>query len=88
MHPEEIKAALRIKGMTLTALASELGLSRSMVTHVIYGYARSKRVEERIAQLLGKTVSAIWKQPRPVLRRTHMQDASSRTQVFTQPQRS
>jgi lambda repressor-like predicted transcriptional regulator len=78
MHPEEIKAALRIKGVTLTALASELGLSRSMVTQVIYGYARSKRVEERIAQLLGKSISAIWVRPKPVLRRTRAQVAAVR----------
>ncbi len=69
MHPEEIKAALRIKGVTLTALAQEMGLSRSMVTQVIYGYARSKRVEERIAQILGKSINAIWTMPKPVLRR-------------------
>ena len=40
-----------------------------MVTQVIYGYARSKRVEERIAQILGKSVSTIWALPKPVLRR-------------------
>ena len=86
MHPEQIKAELRIKGMTLTALADELGLSRSMVTHIIYGHARSKRVEERIAQLLKKPASAIWEQPRPVLRRTRMQVSAARTQVFPHPQ--
>lgn len=68
MHPEEIKAALRIKGITLVALATELGLSRSMVTQVIHGYARSKRVEDRIAKALGKPVSAIWNH-KPSLRR-------------------
>jgi len=68
MHPEEIKAALRINGVTLTALAHELGLSRSMVTQVIHGYARSRRVEERIAQLLGKPINAIWTAPKPRLR--------------------
>lgn len=75
MHPEEIKAALRIKGVTLTALASELSLSRSMVTQVIYGYARSKRVEERIAKVLGKPVGAIWATRKPVLRRTKLATA-------------
>jgi lambda repressor-like predicted transcriptional regulator len=69
MHPEEIKAALRIKGITLTALADELRLSRSMVTQVIHGYARSRRVEERIARLLGKSVGAIWVAPKPRLRK-------------------
>ena len=70
MHPEEIKAALRIKGVTLTALALELGLSRSMVTHVIYANARSRRVEERIAKVIGKPDSAIWVNHRPRLRQT------------------
>lgn len=68
MHPEEIKAALRIKGITLVSLALELGLSRSMVTQVVHGYARSKRVEERIAKALGKPVKSIW-QHKPTLRR-------------------
>ena len=35
MHPEEIKAALRIKGITLTALAQELGLSRQTLVRVL-----------------------------------------------------
>lgn len=69
MHPEEIKAALRIKGITLVSLATELGLSRSMVTQVIHGYARSKRVEDRIALALGKPVAAIWNH-KPALRRS------------------
>ena len=78
MHPEEIKAALRIKGVTLTALAQELSLSRSMVTQVIYGYARSRRVEERIGQILGKAVSAIWVTHKPSLRRTRTAVAAAR----------
>jgi len=68
MHPEEIKAALRIKGFTLAALASELDRSRSMVTHVVHGYARSKDIENRISQILGKPRDVIWK-AKPSLRR-------------------
>jgi lambda repressor-like predicted transcriptional regulator len=78
MHPEEIKAALRIKGVTLAALAQELNLSRSMVTQVIHGYARSKRVEERIAQILSKSVEAIWKH-KPSLRRAKVVAAGAVT---------
>lgn len=70
MHPEEIKAALRIKGITLTALASQLGLSRSMVTQVIHGYARSKKVEELIALILGSSVTEIWTASKPRLRKS------------------
>lgn len=68
MHPEEIKAALRIKGITLVALAQDLNLSRSMVTQVIHGYTRSQRVEERIAKALDKPVASIWNH-KPSLRR-------------------
>lgn len=68
MHPEEIKAALRIKGFTLAALATELERSRSMVTHVVHGHARSKDIENRIAQILGKPRDVIWK-GKPSLRR-------------------
>lgn len=68
MHPEEIKAALRMRGVTLAALADEAGVSRSMVSHVVNGYARSAHLMERISKVLGKPIDAIWK-PKPVLRR-------------------
>ena len=70
MHPEEIKAAIRMKGTTPTAIAEELGVSRSMVSHVINGNAKSARIQERIAQILGKTIVVIWPPTKPVLRRT------------------
>lgn len=68
MHPEEIKAALRIKGITLTALGEQAGVSRSLVTHVIHGHTRSAKVMGRIAQIIGKPVKSIWKE-KPGLRR-------------------
>ena len=68
MHPEQIKAELRMKGVTLAALADELGVSRSMVSHVVAGYARSAHVMARIADLIGKPIDAIWA-PKPVFRR-------------------
>lgn len=71
MHPEEIKAALRIKGFTLAALADEFGRSRSMVTHVVHGHARSQKIEDRICQILGKPRDLIWK-VKPSLRRTKL----------------
>ena len=69
MHPEEIKAALRMKGVTLIVLAERAKVSRSMVTHVIHGNARSAHVMELIAAIIGKPVQAIWAS-KPVLRRT------------------
>lgn len=70
MHPEEIKAAIRMKGTTPTAIAEEEGVSRSMVSHVINGNAKSARIQVRIAQIIGKPVVAIWPpKNKPVLRR-------------------
>ena len=68
MHPEEIKAAIRMKGTTPTAIAEEHGVSRSMVSHVINGNAKSARIQERIAQIIGKPINAIWP-AKPTLRR-------------------
>ncbi|MBP6897385.1 MAG: helix-turn-helix domain-containing protein [Pseudacidovorax sp.] len=79
MHPEEIKAALRMKGYTLAALADDLGMSRSVVSHVVAGRAQSARVAQRIAQILGKPVVAIWPpKPQSKLRRTREQIAAQR----------
>jgi lambda repressor-like predicted transcriptional regulator len=60
MHPENLKAAIRMKGTTPAALAEELGVSRSTVTQVIAGTGVSARVQARIAQVIGIPVSAIW----------------------------
>jgi lambda repressor-like predicted transcriptional regulator len=76
MHAEEIKAALRMKGVTLSALADDVGVSRSMVTHVIHGHARSANVMEKIAKIIGKPVGAIWA-PKPVLRRVKASTAGA-----------
>ena len=70
MHPEEIKAAIRMKGTTPTAIAEEEGVSRSMVSHVINGNAKSARIQVRIAQIIGKPIAVIWPPIKPTLRRT------------------
>jgi lambda repressor-like predicted transcriptional regulator len=60
MHAEEIKAAMRMKGITPTALADELGVANSSVSQVISGRSTSARIANRIAQIIGKPVHAIW----------------------------
>ena len=70
MHPEEIKAAMRMRGITPTALADELGVANSSVSQVISGRATSARIAGRIAQIIGKHPSVIWPpKDKPVLRR-------------------
>lgn len=79
MHPEEIKAALRMKGFTLAALADTLGVSRGMVTNVVIGRAQSTRIVNHIAHILGKPASEIWTpKPQNRLRRTREQIAAQR----------
>jgi len=60
MHPEEIKAALRMSGWTQVMLADELNVSRSSVAQAIAGGAHSARIQQRISDILGKPAKAIW----------------------------
>lgn len=71
MHPEEIKAAIRMKGTTPSVIAEELGLSPTTVSQVIHGRGVSSRIANRISELLGLPVAHIWPAARPsLLRRT------------------
>ncbi len=71
MHPEQIKAALRMKGVTPAALADELSVANSTVSQVISGRSESARIKARIAQVTGLSISVLWPPTeRPSLRRT------------------
>lgn len=73
MHPEQIKAAMRAKGVSLAALADELGVTASSVSQVVSGRSVSARIRSRIAQISGIPSDALWQsQPRqgnPLYRR-------------------
>lgn len=69
MHPEEIKAALRMRGFTQAVLADELAVAQSSVAQTISGRIRSERIQKRIAQIIKRPISAIWPN-QIVLRRT------------------
>lgn len=69
MHPELIKAEIRMKGSSPAVIATELGVSKSTVSHVIYGRGISARVANRIAEITGLPVDALWPAKKPVLRR-------------------
>lgn len=74
MHPEEIKAGLRMKGVTPTALAEELKVSTPTMSQVISGRSVSARIRQRIAEILGKSVDEVWPPAKkPPLRRTKAQ---------------
>jgi len=60
MHPEEIKAALRMHGMTQAMLADELRVAPSSVHQAISGSIRSQNIQARISQIIGRPVKEIW----------------------------
>lgn len=60
MHPELIKAAIRMKGTSPTALAETLDVAPTSVFDVINGRTRSSRIEEAISALVGKKKEEIW----------------------------
>ncbi|MPT28067.1 MAG: transcriptional regulator [Achromobacter sp.] len=72
MHPELIKASIRMKGTTPTALAAKLKVAPTTVFEVIAGRTRSARIERAIADLIGQPISVLWPghaQPKRINRR-------------------
>ena len=72
MHPELIKAEIRMKGTTPSAIADELGITRAAVAQTITGQSKSARIRAHIAKLLHKPVAVIWPEgtkPYPGVRR-------------------
>lgn len=60
MHPEQIKAAIRMKGTTPSAIADALQISRMTVSHVIHGRGVSARIAKRISEVTGLSVDSMW----------------------------
>ncbi len=60
MHPEDIKAGLRKRGVTCADIARDLGITRNAVSLVVHNHATSRPVAERIAAILGRSPDAIW----------------------------
>jgi lambda repressor-like predicted transcriptional regulator len=69
MHPEQIKAAIRMKGTTPSVLAEELGIAKATMSQVIHGRGVSSRVSERISKLIGVPVKDLWPTKPSLLRR-------------------
>lgn len=72
MHPELIKAELRMRGWSGARIADSIGVSRSMVAHVIAGQAVSSRVMNQIAKVIEQPVEKIFPEKFRV-RRTRQQ---------------
>ena len=61
MEPRYIKARLIEVESGPTALARKLGVSPSLVSRVIYGHGRSRRVEDAISESTGIPVSTLFR---------------------------
>ena len=60
MHPELIKAEIRMKGTTPAAIADTLGVSRPAVVSVINGRSKSPRIRAAIVKVTGLTAGTLW----------------------------
>lgn len=70
MHPEQIKAEMRMAGITPAALADSLSVAKSTISQVISGRTESARIKAKIAEILGRSITAIWPDKGPSLRRS------------------
>jgi lambda repressor-like predicted transcriptional regulator len=60
MHPLDIQVAIKKTGLNQRKLAMKLGVSECLVSKVIFGTAKSQRVQEYIAIRINKPVSDLW----------------------------
>lgn len=60
MTPTKRKAALLERGVTLTSIAQELGLTLTQVSQVVAGRRRSRRVEEAVAAALKRPIGGVF----------------------------
>lgn len=60
MHPEDIKAALRKRGVTIRTIAARLGVHDATVSNIIWARGKSRRIADGIAQVLGTTADDLW----------------------------
>lgn len=67
MHPEQIKASIRMAGTTPAILADELGVSRTSLSQIIHGTGRSQRIEKKISEVIKTPINTIWPDRKPSL---------------------
>ena len=60
MHPEQIKAEIRMKDTTPADIAKSLHISGTTVSHVIHGRGVSERVARRICEVTGLSAARMW----------------------------
>ncbi|MFM9881225.1 MAG: transcriptional regulator [Burkholderiaceae bacterium] len=65
MHPEQIKAAIRMCGSSATEIARSLHVSHACVSHIIHRRGVSAPVAQRIADVTGLPISQLFPEKYP-----------------------
>lgn len=60
MHPEQIKAELRMRGTSASGVADSMNLSRAVVSNVIHSRTKSRRIATHIAEIMERPLEEIW----------------------------
>ena len=60
MKPNEIKSLMILKGIKQTDIARKLNLDRCTVSGAVNGLRKSRRVQQAIADALGKNYETLW----------------------------
>jgi lambda repressor-like predicted transcriptional regulator len=60
LTPQEIRAALLIKGITQASIAKKLGVTESLVSMVVHGKEKNSEIRKAIAKAVGKPIREIW----------------------------
>lgn len=60
MKPNEIRAALVLRGITVTSIADRVGAKRPNVSMVISGARPTQRIRAAIAEAIGKPVDKVF----------------------------
>jgi lambda repressor-like predicted transcriptional regulator len=60
MHHEDIKAAMRKKGVRSSDLARHLGVSAMAVSDTLRGRTKSRRIADAVSKIVGRPIHEIW----------------------------
>jgi transcriptional regulator with XRE-family HTH domain len=55
-----IKSLLILRGIDITELAKDLGISIQYLSYILHGKRKGKRIRKKIADLLGMPYETLW----------------------------
>ncbi len=64
MTPQQVKNALAKNKVSQAQIAQELLVSRAAIARVITRATKSERIQQRIADIIGKPFAKVWTKPK------------------------